>query len=435
MLLTHSGVCGVLFCLAAGPAVLCLQNPAPILPVTRLSGDAAPQTPPPQTPPQPPPLRVPGLPVTQLDDRTRSADLDAPQRLTLSFSEPANVKDVLLLLVRGTPLSIAIDPEIRGTFVGELKDVTLRQAIDSVLAPNGLAFETDGNVIRVFPRRTETRLYDLNFLNLDRTWQRTLKPDDQTVLTSRVPAGDALDELAAGLRALLSDAGRVHVDRRAGLAHVTDYPDRLDRIGSYVEALHLRGSRQVRLQVRVLEVSLRNAPAIDWRAVWMHLGLPEKSITAGVVVDATAFQSALASQGDVEVVATQELLAVNNEPAVVHAATPGRSALTLTLTPQISADGIVLLSVSPSWLTGSGSPTRSREETVMALSEADTVVRVMDGSTVMVSGFLHSSDRASPATGLAGLLGAEQHHRATKETVVLLTPTVVTAGAAVPAAR
>ena len=48
-------------------------------------------------------------------------------------------------------------PRRQGTFAGELKDVTLRQAIESVLTPNGLSYDLDGAVIRVFPRRTETQ--------------------------------------------------------------------------------------------------------------------------------------------------------------------------------------------------------------------------------------------------------------------------------------
>jgi MSHA biogenesis protein MshL len=388
----------MLVCLMAAALAVSAQNP-PELPVTRLSGDKSAQTPT-QKPTQPA-TKVPGLPVTRLDDRGRSADLDSPQRLTMLFAEPTNVRDVLLLLVRGTPLSIAVDPAIKGTFVGELKDVTLRRAIESVLAPNGLAYSVDGSVIRIFARRPETRLYDLNFLNVERTLQRSMKTDEETSLTSRVPGKDALDEASAGIQTLLSDAGRVHIDRRAGLAQVTDYADRLDRVGAYVEALQIRGSRQVRLQARVLEITLKGRSSIDWRAVRSRLGIPENSLSAGAVVDPATLESLLGAQGDVEVIAAPEFLALNNEPAVVRASVADASALTLTVVPQISADGIVMLSLSPSWTIRS------------AAGSADTVVRVMDGATVMVSGFVG----------------------AMKEVVVLLTPTVVNAAAGLAAAR
>src|SRR4051794_3705671 len=81
---------------------------------------------------QPPPLRA--VPVTRLDGPGISS-LDAPRRLSVSFATPVPVRDVLSLLVRGTPFSLSIDARVDGVFVGELKDVTLRQALESVLVP------------------------------------------------------------------------------------------------------------------------------------------------------------------------------------------------------------------------------------------------------------------------------------------------------------
>jgi type II secretory pathway component GspD/PulD (secretin) len=398
---------GVL-CLSAASALVWAQDPGSPLPVTRLSGAAAADDQPAPAP-RPTPLR--GLPVTRLAEGSHGADFDAAQRLTVSFAQPASVRDVLFLLVRGTRFSLAMDSAVKGTFVGDLKDVTLRQAIDSVLTPNALSYDVDGTVIRVFPQRTQTRLFDLNLLNVERGWQRSAGASDDA-LTSRVPQGSLLDELTSGIATLLSDVGRVHVDRRAGVAQVTDYPDRLDRVAAYLEAVHVRGSRQVRLRARVLEVTLPNLQAIDWQAVRARLGLSEQAITAGCVVDPAALQAALAAQGNVEVVAAPEFVGLNNEPAVVRTVTPGSSALTLTVVPQIADDGIVQLSVSPSW-THATMPSDS--PSAMGITESDTVVRVADGSTALVTGLLHVDD------------GKGRESR-TREIVVLLTPTVVNAG-------
>ncbi|MBV8908471.1 MAG: hypothetical protein JOZ20_05670, partial [Sphingomonas sp.] len=62
-----------------------------------------------QRPPQLPPL----LPLTQIDDRGLSADLDN-KTFSLTFSQPVGIQDVLLLLVRGTNLSIVPEPTING---------------------------------------------------------------------------------------------------------------------------------------------------------------------------------------------------------------------------------------------------------------------------------------------------------------------------------
>src|SRR5438132_1876278 len=111
---------------------------------------------------------MPTLPLTQLDDRTLAADLDN-RIFTLTFSQPVPVKDLLLLIVRGTSLSIVPDPAIAGSFIGELKNVTVRQALNLVLPPFGLDYTVEGSFIRVFRRQPDTRLFDVNYIATERT--------------------------------------------------------------------------------------------------------------------------------------------------------------------------------------------------------------------------------------------------------------------------
>src|SRR4051812_6103232 len=113
------------------------------------------------------PAGMPPLPLTQLDDRAVSADLDN-RTFSLTFAQPVALQDVLLLLVRGTSLSIVPEPSINGKFIGELKNVTLRQALGLILQPFGLDFSADGGIVRVFRRELETRLYDMSFLGVER---------------------------------------------------------------------------------------------------------------------------------------------------------------------------------------------------------------------------------------------------------------------------
>ncbi len=104
------------------------------MPVTRLAGGAAGGA---QAPPAPPPIQRPaatqGLPATQMDPGAAATTLDSPRRLTLSFSEPRPIAEVLRLLVAGTPFSLAIDPDVTAAFRGELKQLTLREALTTLL--------------------------------------------------------------------------------------------------------------------------------------------------------------------------------------------------------------------------------------------------------------------------------------------------------------
>jgi MSHA biogenesis protein MshL len=391
------------------------------------------------------------MPVTRLDDRRHESSLDSTPAVSLSLSEPLPVRDVLLLLFKGTPFSIVFESSVAGSFQGELSDLTAREALEAVVVPAGLDYAATGSVIRVFARRPETRIFDVNHPNVARTWERRLQgrppAGGSTSLTS-TSGIDVLGEIGDGIRALLSESGRVHVDRATGLIQVTDYADRLERVGIFLEAVNARASRQVRLHARVLEVELDAAPAVDWEAVARRAGPAVRAgAGAGMVIrDFDALCRALASVGPVRVVAAPQVLATNNQPAVMRmgsegSALPGSTAggerrdgdgdaaapspaegLTLTVIPQIGADGIVQMSVSPAYAA------RRDDERGLSIVEADTTLRVRQGETVVFSGLVREVTGRVPATGLAGSPGRAGREPVRRELVILLTPTIVTPG-------
>jgi MSHA biogenesis protein MshL len=461
----------VLVALAAGVS-LAAQDPsgptggAAGLPVSRLEGAEEPAFR--QVAPAPSrPEQLPPLPVTRLDERPR-ADLDGPRTVSVTFSQPLPITEVLMLLVRGTAFSVVTEASITGTFIGELKDLTMRQALEAVLFPLALDYVVEDNVIRVFERRPETRLFEVNYLTVRRSLQRRL---DATLTIGEAPSAelfsatgsDVFAEVDAGVKALLSPSGRSHVDRKAGLVQVTDFRDRLDRVAAYLDAVHVRVNRQVRLDARVFEVTVAQGPGIDWTAVAGRVGSPLRAAapgiaTAGLRVESlAALVEAIGEQGVVRMIAAPHTLAMNNEPAVMRAGTDevyfrhartqtttGRAdaarideavtvaeGLMLTVTPHISADGIVQLNVAPVWSQRTGqvkSPEGSLVP-VLRVSESDTVLRVQDGETVVISGLLQERTEARLSTGFSGLFGAQERRTVSVELVVLLTPTVVVPGA------
>jgi type II secretory pathway component GspD/PulD (secretin) len=107
--------------------------------------------------------------------------------------------------------------------------------------------------------------------------------------------------------------------------------------------------------------------------------------------------AALAEQGTVSLIADPQLLALNNEPAIVRATTesrpgerkdnerPALPVVTLSVTAQIGPDGVVMLSLSPIVaVRSSGQNAGAAEDQV---HEADTLARVADGETIVVAGF------------------------------------------------
>jgi len=374
-----------------------------------------------QAPQRPAPM--PPLPLTQLDERVLAGELDN-RTFSLTFAQPVPVKDLLLLLVRGTNLSVVPDPAISGAFIGELKNVTVRQALGLILRPLGLDYSLDGSVVRVFRREAETRVFDLNYAVTERVGLVTVAGDGgprtgASVTTST--KSDVFQELANGVRMLLTERASLNVDRKAGLLQVTDFPERLDRVAVYLETVQDRVHRQVQIDARVIEVEPKDekASGVDWASLAVKMsGAPTAEFPVATrqtmnglrVTDVGKLLGLLAEQGTVTVVANPRLLTLNNEPSIVRTET-----MSFSVTPQISGDSVLTLSLTPI----------VRSPTVV---ESDMLARVADGETLVVSGFTRDREiKEKKAVGISGgWFGRSTvvtHRRV--EMVILLTARIV----------
>jgi len=393
--------------------------------------------------------------VTQLDERPQGSDLDNARPLTITLSRATPVTDLLLMLVRDTRLSVVPDPDVAGTFRGELKDVTLRQAFDMILHPHGLDYSVQGNLIRVFKRRLETRRFDLSAL-----------------VIRGAGAADVFADLSSGVETLLSPEGRFSVDRKASLLQATDYPDRLDQIQQHLDAVRNRATRQVRIQARVIEVALHQefSAGIDWKLLIARAGdavlaiEPDGPPVVGAlnvglsVKDFDRFLRALSGQGKVNVLASPTVSALNNEPAIMRVVThdvffktttrtdvvtgrvvqrttepePFTEGIVLSVTPRIADDGVISLSIAPS-LTERTGQARSRSgdtAPILSVREADTLVRLRENETTVIAGLLDERTRRDvhkvpvlgDLPGIGAMFRDETTIRHKSDLVILLTP-------------
>jgi MSHA biogenesis protein MshL len=495
------------------------------LPVTQLEGIAgqapspAPVTPAPDQPHSVAPAQAPRLspmPVTHLDHRTTNPALDG-ERLSLSFATPVPIINVLLTLVRDTPMSVIPAPALEQTFIGELKNVTVREALDLILEPLALDYSVRGNVIRVFRQELETRLYSIDYVITRRTGSRSMSASTGTASggvgaagsggigvsgggfagglasgggtagaggsSSQVSGADAPDlfaDLLEGVRTLLSEEGRVNLDRTAAVLQVSDRASRLDLVEQYLDTVMLRATRQVQIEAKIVEVELRDefSAGINWRSVFGSLansGTVSQTLapatTGGFTLalnvgDFSALLNAFATQGKVNVLSSPRVTAMNNEPAIMRIGTQDvffvtttqvnpdtgqilQSSVTpqsltegvvLSVTPQISADGMVHMSINPSVTERTGQATSRLGDTVPIVSvrETDTLVRVRQGETIVIAGLMQ--DRTSQDTSKVPLLGdvpvvgnlfkRTERRRTKTDLVILLTPTVLGPGEA-----
>jgi type II secretory pathway component GspD/PulD (secretin) len=378
--------------------------------------------------PQQRPAPMPALPLTQLDERVLAGDLDN-RAFTLTFAQPVPVRDLLLLLVRSTNLSVVPDPAISGTFIGELKNVTVRQALGLILRPLGLDYALDGSVVRVFRREPETRIFDLNYIATERVGTSTVAgeggPRTSASVTTSVGA-NVFEDLANGVRTLLTERATFNVDRKAGLLQVTDFPERLDRVAIYLDTVQDRVHRQVQIDVRVIEAEPTDAkaPGIDWAGVAAKMsGAATADIPVATrqtmnglrVTDVAKLLGLLGEQGTVTVVASPRLLSLNNEPSIVRT-----EAMSFSVTPQISGDSVLTLSLTPIVKSPS-------------VIESDMLARIVDGETLVISGFTRDREvKERKALGINGGWfgrGTVVTHKRV-ELVILLTAKIVAGVAA-----
>jgi type II secretory pathway component GspD/PulD (secretin) len=363
-----------------------------------------------QPPPRPSPM--PTLPLTQLDERSPAADLDN-RTFTLTFAQPVGLRELLLLIVRGTSMSVVADPGVTGSFIGELKNVTLRQALSLILQPLGFDFRVDGTLIRVVRREADTRIFDVNYIASVRAGEAAIGGVSTSIRT------DLFADILNAVKQLLSQQAMVSLDRKAGLLQVTDFPERLDRVTQYLDAMQVRVLRQIQIDVQLVEVELTDekATGIDWRTVRTQLvgtasaaERGRRALTGLRVTDVARLLEQLAAQGKTTTLATPTLLSMTNEPAIVKT-----DALTVTVTAAAAGDGAIMLDVVPVIAAP------IREEMAM-------LARVADGETLVLAGF--TIDREFKETKNLGRNGGwfgrgtvVTHKKV--ELVLLLTPRVV----------
>jgi len=282
---------------------------------------------------------------------------------------------------------------------------------------------------------------------------------------------------------LTPDAGRMALSRASGALTVTDTPETLDRISLYVERLNEFTTKQVLLNVKVLNVTLNNNDelGINWNAIYTKLadqyGLKltnaiktsSEAITGSVSIleggdsrfgGSELVVSALAQEGKVSVLTQPSVTTLNLEPVPVQVArqvsylervelgqtaqvgsttslTPGSvtTGFNMMLLPHILDDSkTVLLQYSMNLSTLDNLRTVSSGGSTIEIPEIDNrifnqKVRLQSNETLIISGFEQvTNDTKRSGVGSSrfwGLGGGVAGNKRRDVIVVLITPVVI----------
>lgn len=121
-------------------------------------------------------------------------ELKIPEPKGIRFTMSArgvNIKNVLFALSQEIEQNIIVDPNVNKLATVDLKNVTLREALDSLLPPLHLEYEIDDKFIRVKREQMQTRTFFLNYIISKRTGKSILKSSSGTSGTSATQQGGA----------------------------------------------------------------------------------------------------------------------------------------------------------------------------------------------------------------------------------------------------
>ncbi len=379
--------------------------------------------------------------------------------ITLTVRD-APLHSVLTLIANQQGLSIVAASDLAMPISVTLQPMPLETALDALMAISGCTWSRVSDVIYVTEVKKDS---PENFVAQGRVLR---------VFTLNYLAANDLEKVVTGL---LSPVGKVFTkqtdvkDKRKATEQlvVEDLEAYADRIASYVAQVD-QPPQQVVVEVRMLQVKLENDTrhGINFdklaKISSTDVKLSTQSLATGVgqaamfTVDGSSFNTlldCLATTNDTKTLAAPKLLMINGQESKIQigrrlgyfvTTTTQTSSLqdvqflevgvVLTVTPQISTDGQVLLKVRPKVSSGDINPTTTlpEEET----TEVDTSIMVPDGHGVIIGGLIQEIDNERqskvPFLGDVWLIGRLFQRRAVErirsEVVVALLPRIVPLG-------
>ena len=369
-----------------------------------------------------------------LEAAARTQNSDPPrvfqgEPITLDF-QGADLRAVLRTFAEiAEGLNIVIDPSIQGTVDVSLRDVPWDQALDIILRANKLGYSVEGNIVRIVP---------LQVLAAENEERRKLQEAEALagelrVLTRAVSYAKAQDLVAVITRSALSARGDVQVDARTNTLIIRDLGDRLTAADELISRLD-RPQPQVEIEARIVQLDRNKARdlGIQWNfggrvdpALGTSTGLafPNKgSLNAGTgavdnaspsnigivlgsvngAVDLSVTLRALESEGSVKILSTPRVTTQNNIPAEITqgaqipiqvvsnntvTVTFKDAALTLRVTPQITAANTVIMNIFLENATPDYSETNPAQPIpAINTQRAVTSVLMADGDTTVIGG-------------------------------------------------
>ncbi|HEV7577375.1 MAG TPA: secretin N-terminal domain-containing protein [Caldimonas sp.] len=226
----------------------------------------------------------------------------AEPRFDLAVSN-APAAQVFLSIASGSRYSILVPPEVTGAVSANLKNVTVREALDALRDLYGYEYRMQGTRITIQPNTVQTRIFQVNYLASKRQGSSEMRVTSSsitnsagngnanpiaTTATTTQPAGavttsgppssrvstennsEFWSELRETLVSIVGSDGnrRVIVNAHSGVIAIRALPSEIRNAETYLRMTQLIIERQVMIEAKIIEVQLSEgfSSGVNWAA-------------------------------------------------------------------------------------------------------------------------------------------------------------------------